>query len=72
MIETKKQTMRPRTRIPGPTTAFHMRRLQVGTHQKLRMLALAMGRSQEDIANTAMKIGIRAMQKRFADEERNE
>lgn len=59
----------PKSKIPHPREALYFRHVQAGVKQRLVMLATALGRTQEEIANTALKIGIAALERKIASGE---
>lgn len=52
--------------IPPPRVNFSMRCLRLEISQQMKTLALTLNVSQEEIANQALKIGLRMIQKRIA------
>lgn len=61
----KRPRIRARTRIKPPTVFFSMRYLQAGLKTQMKMLSIALECTMDEVANAALKIGVKAMQKRL-------
>lgn len=51
----------------GPCVNFSMRRFPRVLHEQLQMITLATGKTQEEIATEAMRLGFKALNKMIAE-----
>lgn len=58
-----------KAKISGEHVNFSMRRLQRDVKLQLMSVAIALGVSQEEVANSAMKIGLRVLQRKIVEGE---
>lgn len=57
---------RMKSNIPHPRGALFLRHVQLAVKQQVEMLALTLDRTQEEVANTALKIGLKVLMNKVA------